>query len=174
MNSLDATQRLWILSINYWGHFFPLWESTEHFENPTVTLDQHQRAEHWVTGWEKDTDTLLRSLWCEQERCMMWKESIKFKKDKTCHQVKDCSCGLLLWGDLLGFLAFVPTLSFLLMSLQESHHVNTGPDHEEHKENVTGKNDINTTRGPNVVQYFRGNPYVRKVMFFDALQPLMI
>lgn len=33
---------------------------------------------------------------------------------------------------------------------------------------------INATRGPNVVQYFRGNPCPRKVTFFDAVLPLRI
>lgn len=81
----------------------------------------------------------LKSLWCEKEMCIMRKELIK--KKKTCHQVKDCLSGSLLWGDFLGFLALGPNLNLLLMSVSESHHVNTGPDHKEHKENVISKNN---------------------------------
>lgn len=53
------------------------------------------------------------------------------------------------------------------MSVQDNHHVNTGRDHKEHKESVTGGYDTyKCNMESSVMQHFRDNPCPRKVTFF--------
>lgn len=103
--------------------------------NSAVTVDEYQRAEGWVTAEKTLMPCQVRFLCKYQE---FNEERIAYRnKNRTCHKAEDSLWGFLLWKGYLCVLALAHVLNFLSEFVQENHPTDTGPVHEEHKEEIT-------------------------------------